>query len=385
MSEISSRERRVCEACGGELQWFPSEACLRCAHCGERESVASSETIIQEHNLSAGLEKALGGARGWSVDRISVRCESCRAVSVFAPERVAQRCSFCGSSSIVPYEELEELFRPESVLPLRWNEAAVRDALKGWFRRLWFAPSGIAERALADTFSAIYLPYWTFDARVSASWTAEAGYYYYETKTSRDANGRTVREQVRRIRWESASGQLEHFFDDDLVPASVGVRSDLLRAIEPFPTAELVPYLPDFVSGCLVERYQIDLANALETSKAQMDEELRTLCSRQIPGDTYRGLRISADYSARTFKHILAPVWLVSYRHGTRNFQVVVNGMTGKISGDRPYSAAKIALAILLGIAAIGIIALLGSLDEQQHRSARGSRHAVAPAWFASS
>jgi len=36
-----------------------------------------------------------------------------------------------------------------------------------------------------------------------------------------------------------------------------------------------------------------------------MDATLRDLCAAQVPGDTYRNLRIEPDYSAETFKHIL--------------------------------------------------------------------------------
>ena len=53
----------------------------------------------------------------------------------------------------------------------------------------------------------------------------------------------TQTRQVQKIRWEPSSGALDHFFDDELVPASRGVQEEMLRKIEPFPTTnELVPY-----------------------------------------------------------------------------------------------------------------------------------------------
>ena len=79
----------------------------------------------------------------------------------------------------------------------------------------------------------LYLPYWTFDAQADAQWTAEAGHYYYTTETYIES-GQTRTRQVRNVRWEPASGRLSHFFDDDLVCASVGVHPQLLRGVEPF-------------------------------------------------------------------------------------------------------------------------------------------------------
>ena len=79
-----------------------------------------------------------------------------------------------------------------------------------------------------------------------------------------------------------------------------------------------------------------------------------------MPGDTQRNLQVRSQYQGRTFKHILVPVWLVSYTYGSRNFQIVANGYTGKIAGERPYSWIKIALAVLAALAALAIIIALG-------------------------
>ena len=70
----------------------------------------------------------------------------------------------------------------------------------------------------------VYIPYWTFDAQVVCPWEAEAGHYYYTTETYRDNKGRTQTRQVRHVRWEPASGEVRHFFDDEPVPGTQGCR-----------------------------------------------------------------------------------------------------------------------------------------------------------------
>jgi hypothetical protein len=85
------------------------------------------------------------------------------------------------------------------------------------------------------------------------------------------------------------------------------------------------------------------------------------LCAAEVPGDTQRNLEVGTDYSGQTFKHILVPIWLLTYNYGARNFQVVINGYTGAISGAYPKSWVKILLAVLAGLAVAGIIALVTS------------------------
>jgi len=158
-----------------------------------------------------------------------------------------------------------------------------------------------------------------------------------------------------------AGGQLSHFFDDDLVCASIGVHPRLLRGIEPFPTTSLKPYDPGFVAGWVVERYQIDLVGAAQNARAAMEAKVTQLCAAQVPGDTYRNLVVRTSYSRQTFKHILAPVWLLTYTFRGKTFQVVANGSTGTIAGRYPLSVWKVLFLVIAILTIVGIIVALNN------------------------
>ena len=322
---------------------------------------ASAVSALRPTTIRASALRGLGPEqRGWQAETRSVRCQNCNAISVLSPQRVAQRCDFCGSPAIVPLEEQQAPIRPSSLLPFTVPEASVRKQMRRWYATRWFAPNKLRRWAITDTLKGVYLPYWTFDAQVHADWTAESGYYYYETETY-VANGETRTRQVQRVRWVPAAGHVSHFFDDDLVCASVGVAPGLLRGIEPFPTQELKPYDAGYVAGWVVERYQIDLVGAAQRARAAMDAKLQALCAREIPGDTFRNLVVHADYSKQTFKHTLAPVWLLTYNYGARRFQCVMNGVTGAVRGEYPKSPWKIALLVVaIFIVVVIVMSLVG-------------------------
>jgi hypothetical protein len=341
----TAREKYHCPACGGEAHWNPAKQALVCPFCGT-ESPATLEartaaTVIVEHDLAAALRSIPDEARGWQAAKTSVKCQSCHAISVFDPDKIAQRCAFCGSAQLVPYAEVKDAFRPESLLPLKVSEAQARDLIKQWLRRQWLAPNALKSKALTDTVKGIYLPYWTFDAHADAQWTADSGKYYYT------GSGKNRR---RHVRWTPASGQLSHTFDDELVCASTGVHTGRLKAIEPFPTRELIPYDAGYLAGWTVERYQIDLIGAAQRSREQMDAALRQMCAAQVPGDTHRNLQVSAVFSDQRFKHILVPVWLMTYVYSAKSYQVVVNGATGEVAGERPWSWIKITLLVIVAL-----------------------------------
>ena len=136
-----------------------------------------------EQELEAALRDPAAG-RGWGDERREVQCQNCQAISVFVDGRVAQRCDFCGSPSIIAHEEHQDAITPQSILAFKYSDGQIREAIRKWYGSRWFAPNRLKSAALTDTLHGVYLPYWTFDAHVSAPTGAPTrGHYYYETQS----------------------------------------------------------------------------------------------------------------------------------------------------------------------------------------------------------
>src|SRR4029434_4631112 len=116
MAEVTARERFECPACGGAAEWSPAKQSLVCPFCGTVSPMqpgAAAEGAVEEHDLVEGLRALPQSARGWQTATRSVKCQSCQAISVFKPERVAQTCDFCGSPALGPYASLKAPIRAE--------------------------------------------------------------------------------------------------------------------------------------------------------------------------------------------------------------------------------------------------------------------------------
>lgn len=353
MSEISALDKLPCAACGAQAEWNAARQRLVCPFCGtEAPYEFNAQTGgIEEIDLARTLRELPDELRGWQSITRSVQCQSCKAVMVYDAARVGQNCEFCGSPALVSYDEVRPPIRPQSLLPFKVTTAQVRETVRHWYASKWLAPNAFKRRALVDTLHGLYIPYWTFDARVHCPWRAQAGFYYYVQQ----GNNR-----VRRVRWEPAAGVVDHFFDDVLIPGTKGVRRELLAQVEPFPTTGLVPYDTGYLSGHVVEHYQIVLLDAAEQGTRDMDAALREMSIDQIPGDTYQNLQMSPEWSGRTFKHILVPVYVMTYTYRGTSHQAVVNGVTGRMGGTYPVSWIKVALIV---IALLIIIAILASVQ----------------------
>jgi hypothetical protein len=361
VAAYTALEKHACAACGAQAEWHPGRQALICPSCGTTApyQLDSGSGELREIDLVQALRELPAEERGWLTERRSVRCRSCHAISVLDPARVGQRCDFCGSTELLDYEEIKAPIRPQGLLPFKVGQEQARDALRRWCAGRWFAPRGFKDRARFDRMRGVYLPYWTFDARVHCRWSAESGTYYYTNESYRDANGKSQTRRVRHVRWWPSAGELDHVFDDAPVPGTRGVDRGLLSALEPFATAELVPYGTAYLSGFVVEHYQVVLIEAAQSAREAMDERLRQLCAQQVPGDTHRNLQIEPEYTGQTFKHILLPFWLLAYLHRGKSYQAIVDGHSGRVAGHYPKSVWKVAALLLLAAIVALILARL--------------------------
>jgi hypothetical protein len=342
--------RYPCPACGANLLFEPKDGFLVCPYCGNKERIPATAEQIEERSYEQYLQVRPEQLERMSADALEVQCQSCGALVTFTPPEVARQCDFCGAQIVAQPKIADPILAPEAVLPFGITQQQASAGLRQWLSSRWFAPNALKHFAQPDAIDGVYLPFWTYDSHTTSYYTGERGEHYYETETyyERDAQGNQVERtrQVRHTRWYNASGTVTRWFDDLLVPATVSLPQHRLDALEPWDLNELKPYDPAFLSGYKAQRYQVDLAQGFERAKQVAAGVIASDVRNDIGGDEQRIHNIQTHYSGITFKHLLLPVYAGAYRFNQKVYQIVVNGRTGEIQGDRPYSYIKIALFV---------------------------------------
>ncbi len=341
-----------CESCGAKVTFAPGKGVLVCPYCGRETHIEASTEGIEEHDFHA--EEHLG-EDAETIDVLSVRCDACAALVEPAPTHEAFPCPYCGSS-IVAREKSQRLLKPQAVLPFRIDRHAALTSFRKWVRTRWFAPNALKQLArVEDRLKGLYAPYWTYDAGTVSRYTGQRGEEYTVTVKR---NGKTVRET--RVRWYRASGTVSRHFDDMLVVGSESLPRELAEALEPWDLKSLVSYRDEYLSGFIAERYQIDVKRGWGRARERMEVVIRSDVRRDIGGDRQRIHSLHTTHSGITFKHVLLPMWICSYRYRDKVYRFLVNARSGEVQGERPWSWVKITLAIL---AVVAIFILLKSLD----------------------
>jgi DNA-directed RNA polymerase subunit RPC12/RpoP len=358
---------------------------LKCKYCKHPMPVPvpAGAQGAREIPLREGYQRA---PRGLGVATISFQCRECGATVSTAPNERTVQCTYCASHSVVQTPPDPNLIQPESLIPFRVAKDRAVESFKGWLGGLWFRPSNLKSMAQLEQIFGVYVPYWTFDADVRSEWRAERGWYYYETETYYETeNGQTVAKtrEVRHTRWEPAWGQRQDHYDDVLVCASKGLHEQLANSFATFDTQHLLAYAPGYLAGWRAESYAIDLPSAWTKAQSKIESSQQSKCHGDVGGDEVRGLVVQNQYANETFKHVLLPVYVAAYRYNNKPYRFLVNGQTGEVRGEAPYSWVKITLAVLAVIAVIVALVLIFGGDGEQSalmRSPRAAVHAVASA-----
>ena len=163
-------------------------------------------------------------------------------------------------------------------------------------------------------------------------------------------------------RWHSASGTVHVGFDDVLVCGSQTLPRWLLEKLEPWDLGSLRAFDPAYLSGFVAERYRIGLEDGFKIAEERMVPRIRGAIESDIGGDEQRIGSMSVRHADVTFKHLLLPLWLSSFRYKDKSYRFIINARTGQVAGERPWSVVKIVLTVLVVIAVIvGIVLLVQS------------------------
>ena len=351
----------VCEQCGAVLAYEPGAQTLVCRYCGHENRIRAVERAPVENELDPVLRRL--PAEPAVPPPIPQKCGQCAYEFSLPAGRHAGACPSCGSPSVADPAGFRAI-APDGVLPFVIAEPDGRRLVRQWLAGLWFAPSRLAKEArTGGRLEGLYVPHWTFDAESRSWYRGRRGDVYYETRwVERVVDGRRVRQavQVPKIRWTPVEGRLTRDFDDLLVVAGDELPERLVERLEPWDLHGLKGYGPDYLAGFASELYKRSVADAHEAAKAQMRAVIEQDAKIAIGGDQQVVERLDIALSNETYKLVLLPVWVARFRFMGKDYRVLVNGRTGEVHGERPWSLWKILGAVLLAVLVLLGLLLLG-------------------------
>mgnify|MGYP001041661891 FL=1 len=351
-----SEYKKACANCGAELKFKPGSHQLICEYCGYEEFIEQSKSSFEELELAHYLKIVGENAYTETIDVL--HCKNCGANQHVEENYKSLNCVYCSEPLIREDIEKEGWIIPGALVPFQLDSKKAHSIFKEWVGKIWFAPNNFKKAALnPEGLHGLYVPYWTFDANLFASYQGQRGDYYYENQTYTSNKGKRSR-QVRKTKWTYAAGTVQGFVDDILISASEKKRKEIPSKIAFWNLKDLVVFNSKYLSGFVTEKYTISLKEGHHKSFQKAKDIAYNWIRRDIGGDTQRIANADIKLSDEKFKHILLPIYLSSYRYDGKEYSFYINGQTGVLSGNRPYSFWKIFFLVLFILVIITVIAI---------------------------
>lgn len=275
------------------------------------------------------------------------RCTACGATLELPPETVSMTCSYCSSALVDTDRAASSVDR---VAPFRIPRPAAQARLREHLADAFWAPEALRKGARrghvrAHELRGVLVPFHAYTATVRGRYRARVGLHWYRTQT-RTHEGKKHRKVVQETEWFPLAGTLVDQLEDHLVCASAGLTARELRLLLPFDLGRAAGFDPRLVVGWEAELPSRTRTDVDRTAVDEIRElEARRLHKWLLPGDAHEVEAFRADVEVHRVHLVLLPVWLATYRQGSRLYRLLVNGQTGRCVGRPPISRVKVSVA----------------------------------------
>jgi hypothetical protein len=231
------------------------------------------------------------------------------------------------------------------------------DAFQRWIASLSFAPGDLKKLADIGQIVESYVPFWLISAMSYSGFQGERGEDYKEKEVYTDAEGNEKTREVTKTRWHPVSGEVDKQFEN--MP---------ICGYPALPAAHMVMLAPpkehrdlriwseaDIGNKALIAT--IDAGTAFVEARKLMDAEIHKLTEAQISGLKKRIGSVETKYVDVKVRQILMPAWQANYTYKGKKYDVLIHGLSGAVTGDRPYAAGKIVMLVGGILVAVGVIA----------------------------
>ncbi len=315
----------------GVCRCYLDDEDLFCANCGTENPHADVSAKRLEH-----------AANHYSFD-----CTGCGASMSYDASAQALRCPFCGSTKMEKREGTRTI-QPDAVVPLTISRNHAESILRQWLGKGFWRPGDAAESSRIGEITAVYVPYWVFEAEAFTMWTADS------SPAPPGCRGD----------WYPLSGNNRSRYVDILVGGSSILTPNETASITPFDLSTGVT--PDGINldNVIVETFRVPRKLARPLARGAIESLEMNACERHVP-NRCRNMKVNVRIEGMRGRPMLLPVWILAYRYKEHVYRVLINAQSGKIAGAAPFSYSKLGIILAIVGAVIAFILLIVFLVAQ--------------------
>ena len=335
-----------CLNCDAPLKYNPSGKNWKCEYCASVFTKAELTRNEEKFEKTKVEEKKTDDL---VVDEYV--CQNCGAKIVADANTAATFCVYCRNTAILK-SRLDGKFAPNRVIPFAKTK---KDAINGFSsvcKGKLFLPKEFALEKNINDITGVYIPFFLHSCDLDVTVRGKG------TKVSTWRVGDTIYTKT-----DTYAVSREGNYGFDMIPVDGSTRFEnaIMNSIEPFKYEDLVDFGAGYLSGFLAEKYDVEMEETKkESMKRAETSALNDLKSSASVGYATFNMEYSnIDKTKEDSEYVLLPVWMLNIKYNGKMYPFAMNGQTGKMIGDFPYSKGKAFLWFFIVFVIVFIIMMI--------------------------
>lgn len=308
-----------CPNCKSNLDYNPKLKNWICLNCNSIFNIDNLKKI--EHNTKKVLTE--------------YNCPNCNAKLITNSNIIATKCIYCQSSIII--SSTEKNIKPDKLIPFSIDKDKAIEIFDNINMTKKLLPKEFNVSQNVTTITGVYIPFWLYSYKFKANINLTDFDNYIKKKYSE--------------------------IEFNLIPFDANKHLDnkLTNSIEPFNYDELIDFNHSYLSGFIAQKYDIEEKEGLDITKQRAINTIQnTFRNKKVLQDANKINIITEELLEYQKYYTLLPIWLLNIKYKNKNYQIAINGQTGKLAGTLPIDTTKIKILALIIFIITFIIILLG-------------------------
>ena len=334
--KILSANSSKCPNCGQNLFYDTTHGAMSCKFCGglfdpaTLSKVGSFGVENPEREYDGTLEISAE-----DMTRQEIVCNACGAEVITDKNTASTVCVFCGSPAVIT-RRLSREFKPDRIIPFKIDKAKAMSLFEEHCKTVDHLPRSYSSKKTFEKFAALYVPTWIVSSDVEVD-VAGHGHMGKSVDDIYRENYQQDGKNYSTIAWGKAFFRLKNVpFDGEK-----HIADRLIAAAEPFDYDEMVPFKSEYLQGYVAEKYDQLPVDMTDKIYRRLDKYALQICDSINFG--YDKFTTSSEmsttrYNNQSITYALLPVWFMTIEYDGITYQYIVNGQTGKVSGEFPYA-----------------------------------------------
>ena len=325
-----------CPNCASNLVYDSDHGACICRNCGglfdpeTLDKVGSFGLINPEKNYDGTIEISEEDAK-----RVEIVCNSCGAEIVTDKNTASTFCAFCGSPALVS-RRLTREFKPDYIIPFKFDKEKAIQYFEEYCASVSHLPKNFKSKKVLSKMTGLYVPTWIISTEVEVNVVGKGKMGKMVDSAYADNYAMTSGNYA-----HLTYGKVKFRLKDVPFDGEIKIANRLMAAAEPFNYDELVRFRPEYLQGFFAEKYDEQPLDMTDRIYKRLDRYALEVCDKITFG--YDDFVPESDasitrYNNQNIKYALLPCWFLSIDYDGINYQYIVNGQTGKVSGEFPYA-----------------------------------------------